>query len=67
MKSSKLSFWEATAVGLGNIVGAGIFVMAGSLRAPFPYPYFLIAALLNLFSISSLMIIFRLSTKMIST
>jgi Amino acid transporters len=25
-----LSFWEATAVGLGNIVGAGIFVMAGS-------------------------------------
>jgi APA family basic amino acid/polyamine antiporter len=26
----RLSFWEATAVGLGNIVGAGIFVMAGS-------------------------------------
>ena len=27
---AKLSFWQATAVGLGNIVGAGIFVMAGS-------------------------------------
>jgi len=26
----KLSFWQATAIGLGNIVGAGIFVMAGS-------------------------------------
>ncbi|MDG6994497.1 MAG: amino acid permease [Nitrososphaerota archaeon] len=30
MPRRKLSFWEATAVGLGNIVGAGIFVMAGS-------------------------------------
>ena len=30
MPRGKLSFWEATAVGLGNIVGAGIFVMAGS-------------------------------------
>ncbi len=26
----RLSFWQATAVGLGNIIGAGIFVMAGS-------------------------------------
>lgn len=26
----KLSFWQTTAIGLGNIVGAGIFVMAGS-------------------------------------
>ena len=26
----RLSFWQATAIGLGNIVGAGIFVMAGS-------------------------------------
>jgi APA family basic amino acid/polyamine antiporter len=26
----KLTFWQATAIGLGNIVGAGIFVMAGS-------------------------------------
>lgn len=26
----KLTFWEATSVGLGNIVGAGIFVMVGS-------------------------------------
>ena len=30
MATKLLSFWEATAVGLGNIVGAGIFVMAGS-------------------------------------
>ncbi|MDG7013037.1 MAG: amino acid permease [Nitrososphaerota archaeon] len=30
MARRRLSFWEATAVGLGNIVGAGIFVMAGS-------------------------------------
>ncbi|MDG6900060.1 MAG: amino acid permease [Nitrososphaerota archaeon] len=30
MGRRKLSFWEATAVGLGNIIGAGIFVMAGS-------------------------------------
>ena len=29
MGRRKLSFWEATAIGLGNIVGAGIFVMAG--------------------------------------
>lgn len=29
-KSKKLSFWQATAIGLGNIVGAGIFVLAGS-------------------------------------
>jgi len=27
---AKLSFWQATAIGLGNIVGAGIFVMARS-------------------------------------
>ena len=26
----KLSLLEATAIGLGNIIGAGIFVMAGS-------------------------------------
>jgi APA family basic amino acid/polyamine antiporter len=26
----RLTFWQAVAVGLGNIVGAGIFVMAGS-------------------------------------
>ena len=26
----KAQLWQATAVGLGNIVGAGIFVMAGS-------------------------------------
>ncbi len=26
----KIGFWQATAVGLGNIVGAGIFVMAGA-------------------------------------
>ena len=30
MARRRLSFWEATAVGLGNIVMAGIFVMAGS-------------------------------------
>ena len=30
MRRSKLTLWEATAVGLGNIIGAGIFVMAGS-------------------------------------
>ncbi|MDG6985971.1 MAG: amino acid permease [Nitrososphaerota archaeon] len=30
MSRKKLSFWEATAIGLGNIVGAGIFVMAGA-------------------------------------
>jgi APA family basic amino acid/polyamine antiporter len=26
----KLNFWQATAIGLGKIVGAGIFVLAGS-------------------------------------
>ena len=26
----KLSFWQASAIGLGNIIGAGIFVLAGS-------------------------------------
>jgi APA family basic amino acid/polyamine antiporter len=26
----RLNFWQATAIGLGNIVGAGIFVLAGS-------------------------------------
>ncbi|MDG7020290.1 MAG: hypothetical protein JRN43_08190 [Nitrososphaerota archaeon] len=30
MSRRKLSFWEATAIGLGNIIGAGIFVMAGA-------------------------------------
>ncbi|MDG6926638.1 MAG: amino acid transporter, partial [Nitrososphaerota archaeon] len=30
MARRKLTFWEATSVGLGNIVGAGIFVMVGS-------------------------------------
>lgn len=30
MTSGKLSFWQAVAVGLGNIVGAGIFVMGGA-------------------------------------
>ena len=30
MNLKKLGFWQAVAVGLGNIVGAGIFVMAGA-------------------------------------
>jgi APA family basic amino acid/polyamine antiporter len=30
LAAKKLTFWEAVAVGLGNIVGAGIFVLAGS-------------------------------------
>jgi APA family basic amino acid/polyamine antiporter len=30
MSSKKLNFWQAVAVGLGNIVGAGVFVMAGA-------------------------------------
>jgi APA family basic amino acid/polyamine antiporter len=30
MRHRKLGFWQAVAVGLGNIVGAGIFVMAGA-------------------------------------
>jgi APA family basic amino acid/polyamine antiporter len=30
MGLKKLGFWQAVAVGLGNIVGAGIFVMAGA-------------------------------------
>ena len=30
MSLKKLGFWQAVAVGLGNIVGAGIFVMAGA-------------------------------------
>jgi APA family basic amino acid/polyamine antiporter len=30
MSLKKLGFWQAVAVGLGNIIGAGIFVMAGA-------------------------------------
>lgn len=45
----KLSLWDATAIGLGNIIGAGIFVMAGSaiqLAGPSALLSFLITALL---------------------
>ncbi|MEM0127835.1 MAG: amino acid permease [Thermoplasmatales archaeon] len=30
MKGSKITLWQATAIGLGNIIGAGIFVLAGT-------------------------------------
>jgi len=30
MGNSKITMWQATAVGLGNIIGAGIFVLAGT-------------------------------------
>lgn len=29
MRSSKITMWQASAIGLGNIIGAGIFVLAG--------------------------------------
>jgi APA family basic amino acid/polyamine antiporter len=29
MSNSKITMWQATAIGLGNIIGAGIFVLAG--------------------------------------
>ena len=49
MRRGKLTLWEATAVGLGNIIGAGIFVMAGSainLAGPGALLAFIITALL---------------------
>lgn len=30
MKKESISLWQATAIGLGNIIGAGIFVLAGT-------------------------------------
>lgn len=30
MSERKLTLWDAVGIGLGNIIGAGIFVMAGS-------------------------------------
>ncbi len=30
MKTPKITMWQATAIGLGNIIGAGIFVLAGT-------------------------------------
>ncbi|MEM4778493.1 MAG: amino acid permease [Thermoplasmatales archaeon] len=30
MTQSKITLWQATAIGLGNIIGAGIFVLAGA-------------------------------------
>lgn len=49
MERSRIGLWGATAIGLGNIIGAGIFVMAGSaidLAGPGALVAFLITAVL---------------------
>ncbi len=49
MGDRKITMWQAAAIGLGNIVGAGIFVLAGSainLAGPGALLAFLLTALL---------------------